>query len=455
MRIIKSPGLNKSEGYLAELCNRTFLSMWSYPNLYRAKGKELADLIVAFGEHILIFSDKDCAYPTMHDPNSNWRRWFRRAVKKSAQQLWGAERWIQKHPNLVFLNRACTEMFPFEIDAAKANIHLVLVAHGASNACMEAFAGGSGSMMLHSPVKGLDAHTRPFVIGDLESTKTFVHVLDDTTLDIVMAALDTISDFVSYLSKKEELFRSDKEIFVTGEDDLLPFYMTKMKEGEHDFDFPDEYNGVLIPEGHWQEFCDNPQRKAQIEEDKISYFWDDLIEKFNTHALEGSQYWVDQEGIISSEKVMRFLASTTRFERRILSKCFLGIISKTPADVCGRRVYLSTRVGMPFYVFVAFPKNPAWTEKENREVRRRHLIDCCTVIRSMYSNAKDIVGLATESGPDVAFRSEDSLYLDGRFWNEEMQKDAEEVQRRLGIFTRQNYYRIDESEFPAVANKTS
>ncbi len=77
------------------------------------------------------------------------------------------------------------------------------------------------------------------------------------------------------------------------------------------------------------------------------------------------------------------------------------------------------------------------------------------VIRSMYPDAKDIVGLATESGTDPVLRSEDSLHLDGRFWNEEMQKEAEEVQRSLGIFAKQNYYRIQESEFPIVAKETS
>jgi hypothetical protein len=39
-KIIKSLGLNQSEEYLVNLCNRTFLSLWSYPNPYRAKGKE-------------------------------------------------------------------------------------------------------------------------------------------------------------------------------------------------------------------------------------------------------------------------------------------------------------------------------------------------------------------------------------------------------------------------------
>ena len=80
-----------------------------------------------------------------------------------------------------------------------------------------------------------------------------------------------------------------------------------------DFVFPGKFSGVFIPEGHWKDFCDSPQRKAQVQEDRISYFWDGLIYKFNTHALEGSQYWVDSGGITSSEKVMRFFASTTRF----------------------------------------------------------------------------------------------------------------------------------------------
>jgi len=166
-KITKSPGQNKSEEYLAKLCDKTFLSLWSYPNLYRAKGKELSDLLVVFGNNILIFSDKTCEYPTTDNPELNWSRWFRRAVAKSAKQLWRAEQWIKQHPHRVFLDKECSQEFPFDIDTTKAKVHLILVARGVAEACKEFFGSGSGSLMVRNDVKGIDAHFAPFVIGDI------------------------------------------------------------------------------------------------------------------------------------------------------------------------------------------------------------------------------------------------------------------------------------------------
>ena len=333
----KNLGITKSEKYLANFCNKIFLSLWSYPNLYRAKGKELSDLLVVFGDQIFIFSDKTCKYPISNNPDLDWSRWFRRAIAKSAKQLWRAEQWIRNHPERIFLDKDCRQVFPFNIDTRKAKIHLVLVAHGVSESCKSYFGSGSGSLLIRNDIKGLDAHILPFVIGDIDPSKTFIHVLDDTTLDIVMDALDTVFDLTSYFSKKETLLRSNKIIFATGEEDLLPYYMTKMKEGEHDFVFPENSDRIAIVEGEWKNFCNNPQRKAQLEEDKISYFWDELIEQFNKNALSATQYMVSAGGVKDSEKVMRFFASESRFARRILSKAVLGLIEKTPENTCGRR----------------------------------------------------------------------------------------------------------------------
>jgi hypothetical protein len=46
---------------------------------------------------------------------------------------------------------------------------------------------------------------RPFAIGTISNSKPFVHVLDDESLILLMGYLDTVSDFVSYLRKKESL----------------------------------------------------------------------------------------------------------------------------------------------------------------------------------------------------------------------------------------------------------
>lgn len=94
--ISRADGITKSERYLRELCDRTFLSLWSYPNVYRDQGcpgmgdgKEVADLLVVFEDHVIIFSDKDCAFPDSGDLTKDWSRWLRRAVVKSAAQVWG------------------------------------------------------------------------------------------------------------------------------------------------------------------------------------------------------------------------------------------------------------------------------------------------------------------------------------------------------------------------------
>src|SRR5688500_8704651 len=88
---VLSAGTTATERLLARFAHRTFLTFWSYPNIYRDqanKGKEVCDLLVVFGNHLIIFSDKDCTFPDGRVEVA-WSRWFRRAIAKSADQLWG------------------------------------------------------------------------------------------------------------------------------------------------------------------------------------------------------------------------------------------------------------------------------------------------------------------------------------------------------------------------------
>src|SRR6266568_3945049 len=143
--IQKSEGLTAAEGHLKRLCDSSFLSLWSYPNIYCDKDhKEVCDLLVVFQEHIIIFSDKDCLFPNTGDLALDWNRWFKKAIDKSARQLWGAERRIKDYPGRLFLEAHCTQPFPIELpDLEKAKFHRILIAHGASERCSEVL-GGSG-----------------------------------------------------------------------------------------------------------------------------------------------------------------------------------------------------------------------------------------------------------------------------------------------------------------------
>jgi hypothetical protein len=69
MATYKSEGLTESERYLANLCEKSFLSLWSYPNVFRDQGrnegkgdgKELCDLLVVFDRDVIIFHvNGDC-----------------------------------------------------------------------------------------------------------------------------------------------------------------------------------------------------------------------------------------------------------------------------------------------------------------------------------------------------------------------------------------------------------
>jgi len=446
-KIFKSEGVTHSEKYLIELCNNSFLSLWSYPNVFRNRNKELADVIVVFDNHILVFSDKACEYPTTGDAKLNWRKWFKKSVLKSAEQLWGAERWLRLYTDRVYTDRMASQKLPIEIQK-NAIIHLIAVAKGVAKPCKKYFNGGSGSLLIKSDMVGSDAHIDPFVIGDINPNKTFIHVFDDTTLDIILQTLDTISDFTQYLSRKEELFRIRKvNLLAAGEEDLLPFYLARMKNGRHDFVF-DEEGPLRIEEGEWLKFNQNPRRIAQVMEDSISYFWDALIERFAHNALNATQYRVSDGGFSDSEKILRFFAGESRYRRRLLSGSLIHLLENTPNDVYACRYTVPDENEGPYYVFAVFPNVKNLSDDLYLQVRSHYLLACCMVFKLVYPAADNIVGYATLPGEDGFYFSEDSTFFDASNWNDDLQHEAEEYQKRYNILIDPKPYDIYHKEFP-------
>jgi hypothetical protein len=304
--VCRNDGVTAAERYLKRLCDHSFLSLWSYPGVYRDQGrigkagdgKEICDLLVVFEDHIIIFSDKDCQFPNTGNIEVDWSRWYRKAIHKSAEQVWGAARWIKTFPNRLFLDRACTQPFPIDLpDPARAKFHRIVVAHDGSRRCREEL-GGSGSLMIAPDIIGA-AHGashaedgRPFMVGQIDPAKGFVHVFDDTTLDVVMKMLDTITDFVSYLEKKETFVLSGKLCWAAGEEELLAHYLKDINENqEHDFLVPAKFTAISLPEGLWNRFIRSTERRYQKKANEVSYAWDALIEQFAHHILENTQHF--------------------------------------------------------------------------------------------------------------------------------------------------------------------
>src|SRR5258708_6884281 len=199
-----------------------------------------------------------------------------------------------------------------------------------------------------------------------------------------MRTLDTVTDFVSYLTKKERFMTSGQAISVAGEEELLAFYLKDINsDGQHDFIVPAGADALCIQEGFWEEYLFSPQRRSQVQADSVSYFWDRLIEQFNTHILNGTQHYTSHPGIESSEQSMRFLARESRTSRRMLAQILLNILETTPTTQRRTSVILPSRPGDPHYVFLLLPRLPGVSEEDYRQGRRHFLEACCLITKLM------------------------------------------------------------------------
>ena len=235
----------------------------------------------------------------------------------------------------------------------------------------------------------------------------------------------------------------------------MAFYLKDINDnGEHDFVVPVDEDGVVIDEGFWDHFVRSPQRQAQLAANDVSYTWDRLIETFNSHILEGTQYYTTEPDVKASEKLMRFLAKESRIRRRSLAKLLLGLIGQTPRSQRATRVILPLDQGNPYYVFLLLPHLDPVPDDEYREVRRRFLQACCMVTKLKFPDAHDIIGIATETGANEV-RSEDALYYDTRHWTEKDEAEATSLQHDLNLLTDMRMFHGTEMEYPTTPNQST
>ncbi|MBE3096579.1 MAG: hypothetical protein IMZ44_05550, partial [Planctomycetes bacterium] len=422
---MKSSGTTPSERYLAHLCKGTFLSLWSYPNIFRDQGqhkgcgdgKELCDLLVLHGNDIIIFSDKSCDFPDTGNLHLDWCRWFRRSVLNSAMQVYGAERWLRQHPDRLFLDRKCTQKFPLSPPAAQdLHFHRIVVALNAGDRCRREFHGNGGlkivpSIVGKSHVDPQDARFEPFAVGQVDPKRGLIHVFDDKTLDIMLRELDTVSDFLGYLTRKEELISSGRLAKASEESDLLAVYLTHIDHTgrQHGFPLLPDNSRLLVDDGKWNSLAQNPQYIAKKHADKISYAWDHIIEEMSGHAVNGTLVY-DPPPFAKSELILRIMASESRLGRRVLSDALRGLLKDTPnrKGQIGIKTVLSKDVKGTAYVFVAM-SNDGRPDELFRLYRRNYLDEYCRVVAAQHKDVRRFVGLATEVGWG-AERSYDLVY---------------------------------------------
>lgn len=396
---------NESEQFVYDICKKSFLSLWSYTNPLGKNSNELCDTLIVCDPDVLIISVKDIRITDSGDISTDWNRWRKRAIDASAKQIYGAERWLEGATHVIRNDGNVGIKLP---EKGVRRIHRIAVALG-------------------------DQGKAPIKFGDFG--KGFIHVFDKTSLNIIMGELDTIEDFIEYLTAKERLCVSGKKtLFRGGEEDLLALYLHKGRR------FQDEFDMLIVDDNLWEKFKESGKYKAKKDADDVSYAWDRLTEVLSKDILHGNLEFGPE--LNESEIAVRTMVRENRFGRRLLGQSFVEFYELAWQKKVRSRMALGN--SNTTYVFLAMRHG------EDRKYRTAELGGRCLVARGLNKDRKTVVGLATERYEEGKGFSFDLVYLNIPMWTDELQNQMEYAQREFGYFAKPQYMKIHEDEYPQI-----
>jgi hypothetical protein len=403
--------INNSEQFVYEICEKSFLSLWSYANPQgRNPGKELCDILVVCDPHVIVVSVKDIKLKDSGNEKVKWDRWQRKSISASKKQIEGAIRWLDRAQ--IVLTMGGTQGLPLP-PMERRVYHRIAVAFGArrevpiSSSCIK--------------------------------DEAFVHVLDERSFYLLLRYLDTISDFVQYLAAKEEFFNRAAIIMEGGEEDLLALYMHRGRQ------FPQALDMVILQNDLWQGFSSRSEFLSKLDRDRDSYVWDRLIESFCVGGFDGETW--RGPGMAESEQALRILALEDRFCRRILGRAFIEFLEQSQARMVRSRC-LQSLSGV-VYVFLTYDSD------SNPEERKHELLGRCVASLCRFPKASTIIGIDINvSGelPRGGYTSDLAmLHSDDSEWPKEYVEKARIFRDELGYFRDSNENRFHEDEFPEIS----
>lgn len=403
-------GITDSERYLGIIARKAFLSFWSFQNPFtdESGGRELCDLLVVFGNDVIVFSDKHCNFSNAHPVAVSWPRWFKSAIEKSAKQLAGAQSFIEKHPNRIFLDSACKHPLPIPLPPKETlRLHLVAVTRGGVPAGAQYWgSNSSGSLVINTMLHAENHKTHPFMVGWPLKKRLFIHVVDELTLDVLLGELDTAPDLIDYLRKKEDyLCKPNVDFVISGEEDLLAAYLLNHnREATASFSFPAVPDGrkvVMFEEGEWSRFRASDAYAKWKGLIAISYLWDNLIEHQTSHIQNSTaqvlkQFENTSSDLHSHEEVLRAMAQEGRIGRKLLSESLNDVLTRRfEGDRFSKTMVLPSRPGRA-YVLMVLRRDGSVSEEDYRATRRASLIGYCRAARLRVLGIQEVVGVATE-----------------------------------------------------------
>lgn len=432
---------NASEQYLAALAERSFLKLWTLPNPHRRAGKELADLLVAFGDDLIVFSDKASTFDASNLP-LGWKRWYQRTIDESIKQLAGAVRALINPSSSIFLDSRAARPLPFDLsEPANRKLHLIAVARPSHNP-VETPAGWRP--LIYADRGSSD--TVPFEVGPCFAKGHFVHIFDGQTLELLLTHLDTAPDFIHYLRHRERAL-SDRQGLIFSEPDLLALATNAWIQGRGftvELPDPDADGFTYVPGGLWQAYTQSTQAARTRELNVKSRNIDNLIDHFHGEYDKGRYLHSPMPTYNKHESAMRILGGESRFGRRVIATELVDILLEEETNTFWASTVPSKDIPGVRYVWLAYPQPPESVALEEAETFiLNHLSQHLYVARLTFPEDL-IVGIAVPNR-DARALSYMIRILDCSNWTTDDQREAEHY-RSQGIFA--NLQEIQRSHVP-------
>lgn len=335
--------MTNSERYVSELCEKSFLPFWSYPNPIGKNNKELCDVLIVCGDIIIIISVKDIKMSKHDDDVVIYERWVRKAIHDSVKQIYGAEKHIL-NSNEITLKDYCTKIPLPKKENRK--IYRIAIAFGSNP-------------------------NFPLPMGDFG--KGYVSVFDEKSTNIILDELDTIIDFTRYLDSKETL-QKKATVIAAYEADFLAFYL---RTG---LDFNDLTDSIILDGDLWESYQSSVEYESWKNESAVSYVWDIFIQVlFARHFKEK----INNKKFLEYEEVVRII----NLEDRI-SRIGLGLNLENAIKEKVQARMIEPNIGNDYtYVFMPLSEKN-WDFKEDELLLR------CDVARYLHPHIQKVVGIS-------------------------------------------------------------
>lgn len=423
---------NIGEEFVNGIAFNSLLDYWCYPSPKDERGdkKEICDLLIVFGDNLIIISVKNYEFKDFYS------RYFRQTIDKAVRQIYGAERKLFNSDREIYIKHPKRESERFPKEKIK-NVHRVII--------------------------NLGEGVRFYPFNQETKDENFITLWDKEAYQTIIKELDTIPDILEYLTKRELLFKNKTVTILPGEEDNFSLETAKQffeyeqnqtspKEKqniiisgtEHDIlahylknqrSFPkyiqsDEYNGMFIQlDGNWKDFNQREQVKEKRNLDKNSYFLDELVKReiLTSHTE-------------NSVELATAIMSFNRFTRRVISNNFLqffDIYKDTKGNYFARRYADFDGVGIVF----AF-----YTQEMPQEMVNMLLsiaLDSFCVYTNYKSQSMILIATTTEFRQFKLSLMKDIVPF-SKAQEEQIKKDV----ATLGWFTNHQELKVTEKEYP-------